>query len=229
MTEYLLLVKNRRFRQIILTGVFLFVLIGGWFWPLLGYFVPFCMLIGIGIGLFRGRKWCDWLCPRGSFYDTVIKPLSPQREIPQFFKKRNFRIAVLVLLLLILTSNLISGWPDPQKIGRFFIAMLTVTSVFGVIFGLLLHQRSWCYLCPVGTLTGSIGGRRYPLKIISRLCNECQLCNQACPMQIKPAQFKKEGAELVKNNDCLKCNLCVLVCPHRALTRDKAIPVDTSK
>ena len=202
-----------------MSAIFLLVVIGGWFWPLLGYFVPLCMLLGIGIGIFRGRKWCDWFCPRGSFYDTLIKSLSPEREIPQSLKGRRFRIGVFALLMLILTSNLISRWPDPILIGKFFVIILSITTMLGIILALIFHQRIWCYLCPIGTIVNWIGGRRNPLKIDSRLCTECQLCFQVCPMQISPLKSKKETRKKVKNNDCLKCNLCVLVCPRKALSR----------
>jgi len=125
----------------------------------------------------------------------------------------------LAVIGLVLTANLIARWPDPDKIAGFFIVMLMATTVLGVILGLFFHQRSWCYLCPVGFLSGAIGGRKHPLKIVSALCNDCQLCSRACPMQINPSGYKRQGSEVMINNDCLKCNLCVLICPKKALTR----------
>jgi len=202
-----------------MTVAFFVILIGGWFYPLLGYFVPLCMLLGIGIGLFRGRKWCDWFCPRGSFFDTLIKSISPQKKIPASLKSLSVRIGVFVFLMLVLASNLITHWPNPYKIGKFFVIMLNVTTFLGVIFALFFHQRTWCYLCPIGTASSWIGVRRYPLKITSRLCTECGLCNKVCPIQIAASDFKKLDLEIVKDKDCLKCNLCVSVCPKKALTR----------
>jgi len=63
--------KKRLAKQWAVTPLFLLILFGGWKYPFLGFFIPLCMLLGIG--LFRGRKWCDWYCPRGSFYDTLGK------------------------------------------------------------------------------------------------------------------------------------------------------------
>lgn len=199
--------------------VFIFVLAGGWVWPVLGYFIPFCMLLGLGIGIFRGRKWCDWLCPRGSFFDQVIKPLSPQRKIPLIFKNNKFRITVLALLMLILASNIISRWPDPYLVGKFFVVMLWVTTVFGIILGLIFHQRTWCFFCPVGFLTGWIGHRRNNLKITLELCNECQLCSKVCPMQSSPLEVAKREKKNSQEDCCIKCDLCVKICPNQALVR----------
>ncbi|MDD4899549.1 MAG: 4Fe-4S binding protein [Candidatus Omnitrophica bacterium] len=220
MVEYKVAQEKRRFRQIVMSIIFILVLAGGWIWPLLGYFVPFCMLIGMAIGIFRGRKWCDWLCPRGSFFDLAIKPLSPQTEIPKIFRSNKFKIFVLVLLMLILTSNIISRWPDPYLVGKFFVIMLSVTTALGIILGLIFHQRIWCFICPVGSLSGWLGGWRKLLKAIPELCNECQLCAKACPMQNNPAEQKKRLQDDAKEVACIKCDLCVKICPNQALVRE---------
>jgi len=219
MIEYNTAQKKRKARQIVASAIFVLVLAGGWVWPLLGYFIPFCMLLGVGIGIFRGRKWCDWLCPRGSFYDLVLKPLSPQSKIPAIFKNNKFKITVLVLLMLILVSNIISRWPNPYLVGKFFAIMLSVTTVLGIILGLIFHQRSWCFVCPVGSFAGWVGHRRNHLKISLELCNECQLCVKVCPMQIPPVEHKAKEKEIIQEDSCIKCDLCVRICPNQALTR----------
>lgn len=217
MTEYKIFEKKRKIRQLIMGIVFLVVLIGGWAYPLLGYFIPLCMLLGIGIGLFKGRNWCDWYCPRGSFFDAVMRPINPKREIPGFFKGLPVRIGILSFLMLMMVVQIIKRWPDPYKIGMFFVVLLTVTTVLGVILAFIFHQRTWCYLCPIGSMANWIGGGRSPLKIDSKLCTECKLCYKVCPIQVAPLGFKRSGLETVKDGDCLKCGLCVLSCPKRAL------------
>jgi hypothetical protein len=67
MVEYKIFERKRKIKQFVMAIIFLIILIGGWRYSLLGYFIPLCMLLGMGIGLFKGRKWCDWFCPRGSF------------------------------------------------------------------------------------------------------------------------------------------------------------------
>ena len=198
--------------------IFLIILIGGWKYSLLGYFIPLCMLLGISIGLFKGRKWCDWFCPRGSFFDVLIKPISPKKKISKFFKGLPLRIGFLSFLILMMTWQIIKRWPNPYKIGMFFVMLLAVTTILGIILALIFHQRSWCCFCPIGSMANWVGKRKYPLKIDSKLCTECRLCYKVCPIQIAPFKFKKEEIELIQDGDCLKCKLCVVICPKRALS-----------
>jgi len=217
MTEYKVFEKKRKVRQFIVGIVFLIVLAGGWKYPLLGYFIPLCMLLGMGIGFLKGRKWCDWYCPRGGFFDVFIKPISPKKEIPGFLKGLPIRIGILSFLMLMMILQIIKRWPDPYKIGMFFVILLTVTTTIGIILALIFHQRTWCYLCPIGSMANWVGRGKYPLKIDSKLCSECKLCYKACPIQVTPFVFKGSGLENVKDGDCLKCGLCVSSCPKGAL------------
>lgn len=217
MAEYKVFEKKRKMKQLFMGMIFLVILIGGWRYPLLGYFIPLCMLLGMGIGFFKGRKWCDWFCPRGSFFDILMRPLSAKKEIPKFFKGPLLRIGVLSFLMLMMTVQIIKRWPDPYKIGMFFVILLTVTTILGVILAFIFHQRTWCYFCPIGSMANWVGRPRYPLKIDSGLCTECELCYNICPVQIAPFKFKKTGLETVRDWDCLKCNLCVSACPKEAL------------
>ncbi len=208
---------KRRLKQFILSGFFLIILVSGWSFPLLGYFIPLCMLLGMGIGFFKGRKWCDWYCPRGSFFDTLIKLISPKREIPTFFKGLPLRIGFLFFLMLMMTVQIIKRWPDPYKIGMFFVILLTATTILGIVLALIFHPRTWCCFCPIGSMANWVGRWKYPLKINSALCTDCKLCYKICPIQVAPHTFKKENIQMVKDGDCLKCNLCVSACPKKAL------------
>jgi len=217
MEEYKFWQQKRKIKQLLMAIVFILIVIFGWQYPLLGYFIPLCMLLGIAIGLVRGRKWCDWYCPRGSFYDALINNISPKRKIPILLKSMYFRIAVLTLLMMVMTYNLFRRWPNPDKIGMFFVTLITITTILGVILAVIFHPRSWCSFCPIGTVVNLIGKNKAPLKIDSGLCVECKLCFQACPMQIKPYLYKKQGIETVGDADCLKCGLCVAVCPKKGV------------
>lgn len=209
--------KGRLIKQGILTVIFLIILIGGWWFPILGYFLPLCLLLGIGIAIRKGRKWCDWLCPRGSFYDLLMKRMSPLKDIPAFFKSHPFRIGVVAFFMTMVTVQLILRWPDPYKIGAFFITLLTVTTGIGVILVFFLHHRTWCTFCPAGSMAKWIGNGKFPLKINSELCVECNSCSTICPINVKPFLYRSEGVRIVKDYDCLKCNLCVEKCPQKAL------------
>jgi len=217
MAEYKVFEKRRKMKQFFMGIIFLVILFGGWRYPLLGYFIPLCMLLGIGIGFFKGRKWCDWLCPRGSFFDGMVKPASPKKGMPKLFKGLPLRVGFISFLMLMMTIQIIKRWPDPYKIGMFFVILLTVTTILGIVLALIFHQRTWCCFCPIGSMANWVGRSRYPLKINSELCTECELCYNVCPIQAAPFEFKKTGLETVRDWDCLKCDLCVSACPKEAL------------
>jgi polyferredoxin len=210
--------KKRRFIRQLLTGViFPLVIVGGWFYPMLGYFIPICMVGGISIAFFQGRKWCDWYCPRGGFFDAVIGFVSPQKEIPSFFRKTGTRIAMLAILFAVLGVQIIRVWPDPYKIGKAFVVMLTVTTAIAVLLAVIFHPRVWCCFCPIGTISNWVGKGKKPLKINSELCIECKLCHKVCPIQVSAYKFKAQGEQNVLDGDCLKCGLCASACPKKAL------------
>lgn len=210
--------KHRLIRQTIMGLVFVTILFGGWRYPLLGYFIPLCMLLGMSIAVFKGRLWCDWYCPRGSFYDLFIKPISANKTIPALLKGVPLRVAVVLLLMTIMTWQLVSRWPDELSIGHFFVIMLTVTTVIGLVLAIIYQQRAWCCFCPIGSMTNWLGRHRYPLWIDSSKCTDCKRCYEVCPIQVAPFQFKRESREIVRDGDCLKCRLCVYACPPKALT-----------
>lgn len=218
MVDYKHFAQVRRIKQLFMSMIFVLVLIGGWFYPFLGYFIPLCMVLGLGIAVSRGRKWCDWYCPRGSFLDYAMSRFSPKKEIPGVLKNFRLRIGVLSVLMIIMLAQIILRWPDPYKIGKFFVTMLTVTTLLGVILALVYHQRSWCFICPIGSMSNWVGRKKHVLKINSSDCVECKLCTKVCPMQIRPYSYKKEGEQLILDGDCLKCASCVSACPKKALS-----------
>jgi polyferredoxin len=207
---------KRHLKQGISGAIFLSFLAGGWFFPLLGYFIPVCMLMGIGIAAFRGRSWCNWLCPRCSFLDAWLQKVSPGKTIPRIFRSLPLRLGVMGLLMTVLTVQIIRLWPDPWAIGGFFIILLTVTTVAAVVLGLIFQQRTWCYLCPIGTMSSWVGKSRRPLALAADKCRECNLCSKNCPMQLAPQEIKVAGS-MANRGDCLKCGLCVASCPTTAL------------
>ena len=211
-------VKKRTLRQLLLWWLLPFVLIGGWRYPVLGFFIPLCMLAGMGIALFKGRYWCDWLCPRGSSWDLVLSRISVRQKIPRFFRTTQFRVLVLLILMTILFTQLPRAWPSIEGMGRVFVTMLSVTTAVGIIAGILTHQRNWCTYCPVGTMGMWLGKGKYPLTISSE-CTTCKRCDAVCPIQIKRWEYRPEQgtSAVIPEWDCLKCGLCIERCPQKAL------------
>lgn len=212
---------TRRRRQMVLGALFPVIVAAGWLSPLVGFFIPLCMALGLGLAAFHGRTWCDWLCPRGSFEDAWLARLSRNTRIPEVFRQVPLRLAVLAFLMAMLTWQLIVRWPDPYAIGAFFVLLLTVTTAVAVVLGVIYHPRTWCYLCPIGTLAHWLGKNRRPLALAAEQCTTCQLCTRRCPMQLAPVALKA-APRMPSGGDCLKCGLCVATCPRQALSFEKA-------
>lgn len=208
---------RHRLKQTVVGTAFLAVLGAGWLYPVVGYFIPVCMLMGIGLAAFRGRSWCNWLCPRGSFEDAWLAKISRKRRIPKVLRSAPLRLGVMTGLMGLLTWQIIRRWPDPWAIGGIFVLMLSVTTTVAVILGVVWQQRTWCYLCPIGTMASWVGKNRRPLLMAPELCTQCNLCARKCPMQLAPVELKAQ-AVMRYHGDCLKCSLCVESCPQSALT-----------
>lgn len=190
------------------------VIIGGWFYPKLGYLLLGCMVGAMGVAFYKGRAWCDWMCPRGSFYDLFLQKISLKREIPAFFRKKAVRFIVLTILISVLSLQIYLNWGDWDAIGRAMVTILTVTTLVGIVLGIVFQQRVWCHICPMGTIGNQLSDGKMPLKIDTK-CIDCKVCFNVCPMQLRPYEFKEKG--LMMDNDCIKCATCTLACPKKAL------------
>lgn len=196
------------------------VVIGGWFYPVLGLFLLACMIGAVGIAFFKGRAWCDWMCPRGSFYDLFLQKISRKREIPPFFKKKGFRIFMLTMLLGVLGGQIYAAWGDLDGIGLAMVRLLTITTTIGIVLGIIYQQRIWCHICPMGTISNWLSEGKRPLNIKDS-CVDCKICSKVCPMQLKPYKFK--GLGVIGDNDCVKCSTCIVACPKNALSFDEGL------
>jgi len=201
--------KLQRYTSVILP----LVLIGGWVYPPLGFLLMLCMVGAVGIAFYRGRSWCDWMCPRGSFYDLFLGKLSRNVAIPPIFKTNAFRVGVLMRLITALGTQIYFAWGDSYSIGRAFLIVLTVTTTAGIVLGAVFKPRAWCQICPMGTLGNWISKGKKPLHV-SEQCRDCKLCAKVCPMQLTPYENK---AGTMTDGDCIKCSSCVAACPIKAL------------
>ncbi len=201
---------RRRGAALLWWGLPLFA-IGGWFYPYLGFVMIFCMLAPVVVSTVRGRYWCGWVCPRGSFFDYVMGRFSRNKPAPQWLRSRNFRIGMLIFLMTMMAVQISNAWPDPQAIGRVFILLLTVTTVAGIGLALAYKPRTWCSFCPMGTMSSWFAHGKQAL-VVSDACRNCSACATLCPMGLTPQQVDSTHA------DCIKCTICVTRCPPKALT-----------
>lgn len=202
----------------ILATVMLTVLAFGWRFPLLGFIVPVAMLSGMLGGIIRGRYVCGNLCPRGSFFDTFFAKFGPQRPIPQKLFAMPFRGLILVGLMGFMTFRLAQNPGSIEHWGLVFWQMCLLTTAAAMVLGVLYRPRTWCAICPVGTIGNATGGGTYQLTI-SEDCRSCNRCVTSCPLGLQIADSKEQG--FLRERDCLQCSTCVNVCPTAALTLEK--------
>ncbi len=208
-------IYRHRIRQWFLLSIVIVTIGLGWRYPLFGFSVPIVMTAGIIGGMVNGRFVCGNLCPRGSFFDRIISLVSKNKPLPKIL----FAIPLRVILLLGLFGFMFYRIGlDPRNVyhwGRTFWLMCVVTTTIGIIAGLIIRPRTWCAICPMGTIQRLLGAGKRPLHIDSEKCIDCGTCHNVCPMNIEITAHKKNGH--LKEGDCIKCPECISSCPREAL------------
>ena len=206
--------QRRRFIQRWLWAVVLITIFGGLYSPWLGFIVPVVMLMGVVGGVMRGRFVCGWLCPRGAFFDVAMARMSPKRRIPSFFRRWWWRVAMLMGLMGFMIYQISLNPSDPLHWGRVFVRICIITTAAGILLAFIVHPRTWCSFCPMGTIQAAAGGKKRPLKMDAG-CVECRSCERACPLDLPILREMEDGT--FKGRDCLQCPECQAVCPKGIL------------
>ncbi len=187
--------------------------------PIFGWLALGCMLGPLVVAIWKGRFWCGWMCPRGSFFDNVLGLFPRKRKIPRWLKHPITRWGVFTLIMLGLTYRLIVVWGDLTAMGGVLFQAVLYTTLVGIGLGVVYNKRSWCAVCPMGTLASIIGKGKQSLQI-SNECVSCNACTSVCPSQIAVADFKQAGQ--ISDGDCLKCQRCVTACRRGAIVNKAA-------
>jgi ferredoxin-type protein NapH len=202
--------------------IVLMVFIGaGIFYPAIGVVALICMLAPVAVAFFQGRAWCGSYCPRGSFNDSLLAKISLRGKLPPLLMSNGFRITFLVLLMSAFTLQIILAWGNPYRIGQVFVRMIIITTLITLVLGLIYHPRTWCRICPMGTMAHYISKWRSQARGLKRVtftqntCTGCKVCTQNCPIHIDVHNYKTAGR--VNHPDCLKCRVCIAKCPKKAL------------
>ncbi|MDI6799477.1 MAG: 4Fe-4S binding protein [Actinomycetota bacterium] len=190
------------------------IVFGGLKWPYLGFGVLAMMGFFLVMAAIKGRHWCGWFCPRGSFLERILERVSLNGRVPALLKTAPFRWSVFALMMSFMSFRLIGTGGNPVKIGSVFITMCIITSILAIGLGLIFKPRSWCSFCPMGTLQGVLGASKN-LVSIGEDCIDCGACGRVCPIGTVAMDFKDSGR--VASIDCLRCRECLAKCPVGAL------------
>ncbi|HEY9061861.1 MAG TPA: 4Fe-4S binding protein [Pseudobacteroides sp.] len=193
----------------------------GVFYPLIGTVALICMLAPSIVAVFKGRMWCGNFCPRGSFNDIILSKFSRKNKVPRLLKSTWFRLAFLILLMGAFAVQIVFAWGSFSEVSFVFIRMIIITTVITIILGFSYNQRTWCMICPMGTMAHYIaklklakGNFRY-IAFNKEKCVNCKVCTKNCPIGIDVLSHKSVGK--VTDADCLKCKVCVEKCPKKSL------------
>ena len=220
-------IRKREITKAVIWVMLPTTIILGWIYPILGLFILVCMFSGVLIAIFKGRLWCGWFCPRGSFLENLFTRLNlhKKKEHSKIFIAKNyaydvfkttaFRISFLIFMMSMMLIQVYRAWPDAEKIGASLVVLLTVTTVIALVLGILVHPRAWCAFCPIGTMSSWVANKNHHLKINPEACIDCKICYKVCPVKIDPTQYKSSGK--ITHKDCLKCEACLRHCPTNAI------------
>jgi len=143
--------------QLVMIWFLPLIVIGGLFYPLLGYIMVGMMAFFLTLSFFKARYWCWNLCPRGAFLDIVMPKFSLNKPLPGFFAKHWFRLSVFISLMGFLLLRLIRSGGDLLIIGAIFVGICLITTIISIILAVFTKYRSWCAVCPMGFLQEKIG------------------------------------------------------------------------
>lgn len=189
----------------------LIVLTLGFWYPIVGLSMLICMVSPLIVAIRRGRHWCGWICPRGSFFDKVMTKVSPNRSMPKWLSSQVTRYVILAALFGMMGYQLHAVWGDATKVGFVLWRLLGITTLVGIVLSLAYKPRSWCSICPVGTLSSAIS-RSQRKVVVGQGCKSCGVCAKACPMALKP------HVDSTSQADCLGCQKCIAKCPFGQLS-----------
>ena len=143
--------------QMIMIWFLPLIVIGGLFYPVLGYLMVAMIAFFLVLSFFKARYWCWNLCPRGAFLDIVMSKSSLNKPFPRVFAKSWFRLLVFILLMGFLTVRIIRSGGNLLTIGAVFVGVCLITTIISVILAVFTKHRGWCAICPMGFLQEKIG------------------------------------------------------------------------
>ncbi len=143
--------------QVVMVWFLPVIIIGGLFYPLIGYLVLAMMVLGLILTLFKARYWCWNLCPKGAFLDLVWSKITRNKPLPQFFHRQWFRWLIFSIFMVLLIFRVIRTEYTLTAVGAVFTGTCILTTIIAMVLGLMTKHRAWCVICPLGTIQEKIG------------------------------------------------------------------------
>ncbi len=198
-----------------LEGFFFYLFAGYFAGSTLHYFIA--KIVG---PLFFGRGWCGWACWTTMVLDFLPwqAPINGRKKYAGALRYIHFLISFGLIFFLL---N-IKGY-NPEVGGQREFYWLILGNIFyyasAVVLAIVLKDnRAFCkYLCPIPVFMKITSGFAVlKQKIDNNLCNDCGICEENCPMDIKLLDYSKENKRIL-SSECVLCSTCEYVCPENAI------------
>lgn len=177
--------------------------------------------------LIFNRGWCGWACWTAMILDLLPFRRNKAGRLPaQWGRLRYLHFALS--LGLVLTLWFVFGYRvHEQSLSELYWLVIGNLLYYVIAIGLaflLRDNRAFCkYVCPIPTMQ-KLPARYALLKISTDAakCNQCGICTRVCPMDIRVADYAKNG-QRVLSTECILCMECISACPQDALTSSFAL------
>ncbi len=188
----------------------------------------FLFLAFLAMSAIAKKSFCSWLCPVGTFSETLgkigQKIFGRRFFLPRWldFPLRGLKYLLLGFFVFFISTMSVDmlaqfmqtpyGLLADVKMLNFFRHMSeTAAIIVGALIVLsVLVENVWCrYLCPYGALMG-LASLLSPLKIrrTPSACIDCGKCAHACP-----AGLAVDKLVQIRSVECTACMACVASCP----------------
>jgi hypothetical protein len=144
--------SKRSIQAVISTAAMITFTVGGLFCPYLGLGTAAVAAFLVFQSIFNGRKGCTKFCPRGIFISVFMPFISLNKKIPKFMLGKKAKYIVLAVFISLLSFKLFNAGWNLAQIGSVMISMCITSTVIAVILGVLFKPKSWCTVCPLGTI-----------------------------------------------------------------------------
>jgi polyferredoxin len=210
---------RKKIQFLMLLLIFIFIDIG-WYYPLIGVFIPIFFIFMLVISFYKGRLCCGWLCPRGSLLEIIVKKITLRYKRPQIFKEGKYKKRFLILFFSLFTYFFFTttyGYKGLVNLGEFFIYYYLLSTILAIVLGILFGERSYCLICPEGVLFSFFSEGKVIMDL-DESCIKCGYCEEVCPLSLKIGKDTYRGKRTIENKYCIKCYLCLEKCPMHALS-----------
>ena len=143
-----------------LASVFVFAIaLGGILVPEIGLVLAGLMIAAIVTTLIRPRSFCSGVCPRGKALGFIMRRNKRRKALPGFMLTVEFRRLLCGSTMFCLIGSLIRTRGSIHGMGIVFWALCGISLSAGLVLGFFFKPRSWCAICPMGTLQDTIARR----------------------------------------------------------------------